>query len=276
MSSIEWTDQTINVQIGCSRKSPGCEHCYAETLAQQLARRFKNPGHPASRYLAVVDGEGRWNREVVLDTEALSRPPRIPKRKRDGYGWRPPRVFLGSMTDHFHESVTDEMFTQVIGWMSKAPAATWQLVTKRPERAVALLGAALEKHWESWPRIHLLATAEDQRRADERVPDLLNAASMVELVGLSMEPLLGPVDIPFIDQLGWVIVGGESGTGARPCHDDWICDIIEQATDARVPVFVKQLGAQPVAFDGEPIQLKDAKGGDWEEWPSGLRWRQWP
>lgn len=285
MSKIEWTDHTVNVQVGCSRKSPGCEHCYAETQANALARRFGKPGQSGHRYLEVVNGK-RWSREVVLDQAALDRPPHgpgghgIPQRKRDGLTWRSPRVFLGSMTDHFHEKVTGEMMEEVISWMSLAPGVIWQLVTKRPERAWELLQWVRDGYPGQWPRIHLLATVEDQQRADERVSHLLHAAPFVELVGLSVEPLLGPVTIPNLEQLGWVIVGGESGQGARPCQGRWIASVADQALDAGVPVFVKQLGAEPMmAFNGGLRRIEginDPKGGNWDEWPPALRWRQWP
>ncbi|MCA8927847.1 MAG: DUF5131 family protein [Alphaproteobacteria bacterium] len=293
MSAIEWTDHTVNVQIGCSRVSPGCERCYAETQANALARRFGKPGQPGHRYLPVVDGKGRWSRKVVLDNEALDRPPHgptpfghgIPRRKRDGCRWRAPRVFLGSMTDHFHESVNEDKLANVLEWMALAPTVVWQLVTKRPERAASMLEEASGWGWGAgrlrWPTIHLLATVEDQARADERVPQLVRAAPYVDLVGLSVEPLLGPVTIPVVERLGWIIVGGESGRGARPCDLAWIRSIVTQCHEAGVPIFVKQLGAEAeqrateVSLP-ETIGLNHPKGGDWTEWPADLRIREWP
>jgi len=298
MSKIEWTDLTRNIQIGCTRKSLGCERCYAEALASSHATRFgKVEGHPHQRYLHVVDGKGRWNREVLLDEAALARPPHgsaphghgIPKRVRDGDGWRRPRVFLGSMTDHFHEDVTPAMFLSVLRWASRAPSVIWQVVTKRPERAPELLRAATEwwvtegpEDGRPFPTIHLLATVEDQERADERVPHLLEAAPYVDLVGLSVEPLLGPVTIPQAEKLGWVIVGGESGKRARRCDVAWIRSVVAQCKGAGVPVFVKQLGADPRWPEAEIGAredwglLKDSKGGNQDEWPADLRVRQWP
>lgn len=307
MSKIEWTDATVNVQIGCSRVSPGCEHCYAETQANSLARRFGEPGQVGHRYLKVVDGKGRWSRKVAVDLDALARPPHgatpfghgIPQRKRDGDGWRRPRVFLGSMTDHFHEKVTPTSFDMVIEWMAKGPSVVWQLVTKRPERATELLQRVRGGMAVPWPTIHLLATVEDQQRADERIHHLLRAKPHVDLVGLSVEPLLGPVVLPTeaLEQLGWVIVGGESGKLARPCDVAWVRSIVTQCRAAGVPCFVKQLGARPVTsvppremgdegwpnsvgayadVDGPTTVCLTRKGGDWTEWPEDLRIREWP
>ena len=285
MSAIQWTDHTVNPVIGCTKVSAGCKHCYASDLAAQMVRR-RLP--IADRYREVLTDDGqRWNgRTVVASAERLATMS-VPRRKRSTDGsWRPARVFCGSMTDMFHESLMVDDLIPVWRWMAKRsigpqPAGpTWQIVTKRPGRALALLPAlqAIATQAGKRPRIHLLTSTEDQATADERVPELLRCRAHVELVGLSMEPLLGPVTlrpewlIPH-HGLGWIIVGGESGTSARPCHVNWVQAIVDQCRPTGTAVFVKQTGTRTVGITGPQ---HDKKGGDPREWPPAMRVREFP
>lgn len=327
MSAIQWTDHTVNPVIGCSKVSPGCANCYASDLAASMVRR-RLP--VARRYGEVLDPTGkRWSGQTLVAGADRLAGMRVPQRKRDGFMagvgnapprmlWRPSRVFMGSMTDMFHETLTVDRLAPVWRWMAErsiGPALAgpiWQIVTKRPERARVLLPELQEiaRRAGKVPRIHLLTSTEDQDTADRRIPDLLSCRPLVELCGLSMEPLLGPIslhsipaNLPTINgdplvwdyfnaltgcawddqreeagqrthhRLGWVIVGGESGPQARSCHVDWIQGIVDQCVAAGVPVFVKQTGARTAGITGPQ---RDPKGGDPSEWPPSLRLREFP
>jgi protein gp37 len=236
--------------------------------------------------------------------------------------WRPPRrVFVDSMSDLFHENVSDGDISRVFAVMALARHHTFQILTKRAERmwnymesparlhmvrisAYQLLGGHKEFErfgdagLDTWPppNVWLGVSVEDQARADERIGLLVRTAAAVRF--LSIEPILGPVDLATwlpVDTIGgvemerwpdWVIVGGESGPGARPTDIGHILSIVQQCKAAGVPVFVKQLGARPEWNDPEPdfsepphwmpIKLRDKKGGNMEEWSADLRVREFP
>lgn len=286
-TSISWTDATWPVVNGCRRVSPGCERCYAERLiATRLSKVPKYAG------LAVFKESGpRWTGESRLWKEHLDWPLR----------WKRPRkIFVADMGDLFYEGVSDEEIAAVFGVMAACPQHVFQVLTKRPERmrkwfanygsgefvlaqiALAWHGIApcrpLLKRGVSWPlpNVHLGVSVEDQQRADERIPLLLDTPAAVHWV--SIEPQLEAVDLSrwLIDNIAvtddsqdapdgaqidgmerhhdewrrhvgisWCVVGGESGPGARPFDLAWARDIIEQCKATSVPVFVKQLGARP-------------------------------
>jgi protein gp37 len=256
-SKIEWTDATWNPVIGCSKVSPGCEHCYAERMAWRLAH---NPATP--EYRGVVEN-GRWNGLTRMVSEKLVEPLR----------WRRPRmVFVCSMSDLFHESVPDGWIYEVFGVMALARQHAFQVLTKRPGRMQEYLSSykgrgdimaaaycirenlKLNVGTEAikWPlpNVWLGVSAENQKAADERMPLLLRTPAAVWFV--SMEPLLGPVTLRFPwlfngrvtnhPVLDWLIVGGESGPGARPMHPDWARSLRDQCQAAGVPFFFKQWG----------------------------------
>lgn len=219
-----------------------------------------------------------------------------------------PRVFCASLADWLDPEVPIGWLADLLALILETPNLDWLLLTKRPElwrdrmQCVWALGGHGGAAAEFWLRhsapanVWLGTTVEDQRRADERIPALLSIPARVRF--LSMEPLLEPVDLAFAafngaDSFGsmpgidWIIVGGESGPGARPCNVEWIRDITRQCKSAAVPVFTKQLGARPVqhveawgAFDGcgdeRHVRLRDPKGGDPSEWPQDLRVREFP
>lgn len=340
MSAIEWTDETLNVVVGCQRVSPGCENCYAE----KVAHRGMSPQHKG---LTVVGKAGvRWSGEVRLVPEQLEKPLR----------WRKPRrIFVCSMADLFHPSVPNEFIAAVLGLAAATPQHTYQILTKRPQRMreffawlddwkwmdgrqVARAGvcrsiardyvaASVDMNDARWPlpNVWLGVSVEDQQRADERIPVLLECPAALRF--LSCEPLLGPVDLSawletptLTDQdldmpdgaevdglrregqnfrrvagIGWAIVGGESGPGARECDLGDVRSIVQQCQGADVPVFVKQLGARPVrrqqAQTGhgsmgqyeveaddlvEHLLLTSRKGADPSEWPADLRVQEMP
>ncbi|MCL8208603.1 MAG: phage Gp37/Gp68 family protein [Actinomycetia bacterium] len=250
-SRIEWTDATWNPVIGCTRVSEGCQHCYAE----RLSRHFGWTDQPWTAAHAEDVVRVRWDR---LETPVHWR--------------RPRRIFVNSLSDLFHETIPDnapagdDAFRDaVFGIMALTPWHTYQVLTKRIERAaawwtdpqrqdrVALAairwksglppGTHRDVVWEHvpWPlpNVWLGVSVETQRRAAERLPVLASLPAAVRFV--SCEPLLEPVDLqPWLAHLDWVIVGGESGPGARPLDDDWVRAIRDQCQAAGVPFFFKQ------------------------------------
>lgn len=264
-SKIEWTDATWNPVTGCDKVSPGCDHCYAETIAHRFAGTAAYP-----------DGFA-----VTLHPDRLDQPLR----------WRRPRlVFVNSMSDLFHKDIPDEYIARVFAVMSLAPQHTFQVLTKRHGRMRSLLSSprflcmvedaipgivAAHKPARVWygawplPNVWLGVSVEDQQRADLRIPALLDTPAAVRF--LSCDPLLGPVDLTrYVDperdcscsvpamegagqhstacrcltqpDLGWVIVGGESGPGARPMHPEWARSLRDRCQDAGIPFHFKQWG----------------------------------
>jgi protein gp37 len=277
-SAIEWTDATWNPVTGCSKVSPGCAHCYAETFANRGLGRFRG---------------SRDFEDVQCHEDALD----IPRHWK-----RPRRIFVNSMSDLFHEAVPDDFLHRVYHAMEHARWHTFQVLTKRADRMRDYLdwrygeGRIPSRH--IWHGV----SVENQHWADVRVPLLLQTRSAVRFI--SAEPLLGLVNFDGLwgypgsaesEQLArwpihWVIVGGESGPGARPFNLAWARSIVQQCQAAGVACFMKQLGADPVqrlmygpaTFEAdqpihyEPIRLSSRKGGDPSEWPEDLRVREFP
>jgi protein gp37 len=215
-SKIEWTDSTWNPVRGCTKVSPGCKHCYAETLAE----RFRGvKGHPF---------------EFGFDLRL------VPEKLGDPIRWSTPRrIFVNSMSDLFHESVSDEYIEQVCRVMLAADWHTYQILTKRADRMSRLLGTKL-KRAAAASHIWWGVSVENQKHGLPRIDLLRKARPAVAF--LSVEPLLeglGPLNLTDIH---WVIVGGESGAGARPIKEEWVRAIRGQCRRARVPFFFKQWG----------------------------------
>jgi protein gp37 len=293
-SAIEWTDATWNPVRGCVKVSPGCAHCYAETFAE----RFRGvKGHPYEQGF-----------DLRLVPEQLAAP----------LSWKKPRrVFVNSMSDLFQDGVPDEYIDRVFAVMALAPQHTFQVLTKRAERMRAYLAsdnragfiagaqthppiglAEFEIRFPVWPlpNVWLGVSVENQHFANERIPLLLQTPAAVRFI--SAEPLLGPLELAWEgygpyeygylrEGLDWVIVGGESGHGARPFAHDWCRAIIAQCKATGVACFVKQLGSHhyPIyitdkdgVFLGGTTDLsgRRRKGGDLTEWPADLRVREWP
>ena len=210
-SSIEWTDATWNPVTGCTKISAGCKHCYAE----KMAHRLKAMGVP--RY--------RNGFELTLQPDVLDVP----------LSWRKPRfIFVNSMSDLFHEKVPLDYLRRVFDVMNRCPQHTFQVLTKRPERAAEL---AAEFHWT--PNIWFGTTVEAQEFIP-RIKFLVKTPSAVRF--LSVEPLLGPIPRLPLQGIDWVIVGGESGPGARPVQPEWVRQIRDRCLARSVPFFFKQWG----------------------------------
>lgn len=363
-TKIEWTDTTWNPVIGCRHVAEGCRHCYAETMSKRLAAMGKKD------YASILDAKGKFNGRAITRPETLAEPLHWKKLRR---------VFVNSMSDLFHEDVPFEFIAAVFGIMAACPQHTFQVLTKRPERALEfmqwrwrpanvpntgrtpgghparMIGGV--KGWNnsepsramadcvSWayefgsddvrdkltdaipitvssplPNVEFGVSLSDQGTADYAVPLVLRIPAAVRFV--SAEPLIEAVNLrelnavatavrdgkPLVvrdqvDALGgvgggplamllgygekraaldWIIVGGESGPSARPCDVAWIRSIAQQCKAAGVPVFVKQLGANPHEQFGGAGALRpmlkrgNRKGGDPAEWPEDLRVREWP
>jgi protein gp37 len=211
LSSIEWTEATWNPVTGCSKVSPGCAHCYAETFAE----RFRGvPGHPYERGF-----------ELQLRPERVEQPLK----------WAQSRmIFVNSMSDLFHEGVPEQFIESVLSVMAEAHWHTFQILTKRSER-LAQLAPRLY-----WPDNVWMGVSVENQRWAHRVDDLRKVPASVRF--LSCEPLLGPLRLD-LRGIHWVIVGGESGPRARPMRAEWVRDIRRQCEEAGIAFFFKQWGA---------------------------------
>jgi protein gp37 len=279
-TNIEWATDTWNPIFGCTKVSTGCARCYAEKMAVRqvgMARAdlkaYRGGGRRAN-YLKVIT-DGRWNDQVVCDESALTDPL---------YWKKPQRIFVCSMSDLFHESVPVEFIRNVFCVMQICKEHTFMVLTKRPERMADVVPRVIERlGLDAPPKNVLLGTScENQATADERIPHLLRCPATGRFV--SVEPLLGPIKLPqparytpdadlygmgryTIHGLHNIIIGGESGPGARPCRIEWIRSLVEQAKAAGVPCFVKQAGAWLAKQQG----WKHRKGANPDEWPAWMR-----
>ena len=215
-SAIEWTDATWNPVRGCTKVSPGCKHCYAETFAE----RFRGvKGHPY---------------EQGFDLRL------VPHKLGEPLRWRSPKmIFVNSMSDMFHDGVSDDYIEAVAQVMVKADWHTYQVLTKRSQRMAKLLSGRL-RFAAAAAHIWWGVSVEDKRYGLPRIPDLQAAPAAVRF--LSVEPLLEELGALNLNGINWVIVGGESGRGARPVKPEWVTSIRDQCRNAHVPFFFKQWG----------------------------------
>jgi protein gp37 len=239
-SKIEWTDATWNPVRGCTKVSPGCLHCYAETFAE----RFRGvPGHPF---------------EFGFDL----RP--VPEKLGDPIRWsKPKKVFVNSMSDLFHEDVPDDYIEKICRVMLAANWHTYQILTKRADRMAALLQGRLRKAADA-PHIWWGVSVENRKHGLPRIEKLRHALPTVAF--LSVEPLLE--DLGKFDLAGvhWVIVGGESGPGARPIDPSWVRNIRWQCQIEGIPFFFKQWGGVRKADTGRTLD-----GKTYDEFPATAR-----
>jgi protein gp37 len=221
-SAIEWTEETWNPTTGCDRTSPGCDHCYAMTLA----RRLKAMGQP--KYQA--DGDPRTSGPgfgLTMHPDVLD----IPRT------WSTSRtVFVNSMSDLFHNSVPLAFIRDVFAVIADTPRHTYQILTKRSKR-LAAMADRLE-----WPSNLWMGVSIENDRYTFRAEHLKEVGAAVRF--LSCEPLLGPLDELPLTGVDWVIVGGESGRQARPIDAEWVRSIRDQCADAEVAFFFKQWGGR--------------------------------
>jgi len=215
-SKIEWTDATWNPVRGCSKVSPGCMHCYAETFAE----RFRGvPGHPF---------------EFGFDLRL------VPEKLGDPIRWsKPKKIFVNSMSDLFHEGVPDEYIEKICRVMLSANWHTYQILTKRADRMAALLQGKLRAAAKA-SHIWWGVSVENRKHGLPRIVKLRSARPTMAF--LSIEPLLEDVGKFDLSDIHWVIVGGESGPGARPMLPEWVRGIRDQCQRAGVAFFFKQWG----------------------------------
>lgn len=332
-TKIQWTDHTWNPWMGCTKVAPGCEHCYAEADFDKRRKRVKwgPQGTRVKTSAEYWQKPTKWNKQAAAD------------------GARP-RVFCASLADVFEDwtgpildSTGEQLFwplnalenprfiaeshcggneppvtmadlrRDLFALIDQTPHLDWILLTKRPENIRRMWNPIAWHACEIYrANVWLITSVSDQSTADKAIPELLKCRDLCPVLGVSAEPLLGPIefwsdgcwclpcrhcadgshdpetnvvecrrcdstgigDEPGID---WVIVGGESGPHARPCHVDWIRAIRDQCKAARTPCFVKQLGAFTVYDRAEATYaIRDPKGGDPAEWPADLRVREFP
>lgn len=231
-SNIEWTETTWNPVTGCSKISAGCTHCYAHRMAMRLQ--------------AMGLSKYRHGFDVTVHEETLDEPLR----------WRQPRlVFVNSMSDLFHPAVPASFIQAVFDVMNQAGRHTFQVLTKRPDRARLLDG---QVHWTS--NIWLGVSIESERWLGRR--ELL-VDTHAQTKFLSLEPLLGPLPGLELGGVDWVIVGGESGPGARPIHPAWVRSIRDACTQNSVPFFFKQWGGAIKKRHGRMLD-----GRTWDQMPT--------
>lgn len=239
-SSIEWTEATWNPTTGCDRVSPGCDHCYAMTLA----KRLKAMGQ--AKYQA--DGDPRTSGPgfgITTHPAALELP----------YRWRKPRVvFVNSMSDLFHARVPVEFVQQVFRVMADTPQHTYQILTKRAHR-LARLSSRLP-----WPPNVWMGVSVEDASSIDRVNDLRSTSAEVKF--LSCEPLLGPLEGIDLTGISWVIAGGESGAEHRPVDPEWVRHLRDECQVQRVPFFFKQWGGRTPKSNGRMLD-----GREWNERP---------
>lgn len=210
-STIEWTDASWNPVTGCTKVSPGCANCYAETFSE----RFRGvPGHPFEQGF-----------DLMLRPERLDLP----------LSWRKPkRIFVNSMSDLFHKDIPIEYILKVFDTMRNAHWHQFQILTKRADRLAALNDQI------SWPKNVWMGVSVESEKYQPRI-DCLRSTN-AEIKFLSLEPLLGPLPSLDLQGIDWVIVGGESGRRARPIEESWVLEIKDQCSEQGVAFFFKQWG----------------------------------
>lgn len=245
-SGIEWTDETWNPVTGCTRVSPGCDHCYMFSL------------YPRLRAMAVP-GYGTSPDDVQL----------LPERLKAPSSWKNPRrIFVNSMADLFHHQVPFEYISRVFAVMQESATSNghvFQVLTKRPGRAVAWWQRNEKYFPDGWSPNIWIGTSVENRKYAPRLTVLARLPAPIRFV--SVEPLLGPVDLSTWLRGGvlqWVIVGGESGPKARPMDLNWARGLRDQTKSAEVPFFLKQLGGRRGKRAGQEAILD---GRSWHEYP---------
>jgi protein gp37 len=232
-SAIEWTEATWNPVTGCDKVSPGCAHCYAERMARRLQamgnRNYAN-GFALTLQPQMIDAPLRWR--------------------------RPRKIFVNSMSDLFHADVPTSFVQQVFSVMGRADWHQFQVLTKQSDR---LLELAPQLPWE---RHIWMGVSVENHRFVHRIDHLRRTCTAVKF--LSLEPLLGPLDDLDLSGIDWVIVGGESGPGARPMDPSWVTSIRDQCRRAGVAFFFKQWGGVFKKRTGRELE-----GRTWDEMPAG-------
>lgn len=231
-SSIEWTESTWNPLTGCTKVSPGCKHCYAERMSKRLQ--------------AMGQSNYRHGFQLTLHEHVLETP----------LHWKQPQmIFVNSMSDLFHEDVPVHFIQQVFDVMRRASWHTFQVLTKRSARLVEL------DHQLEWPENVWMGVSVENNDYIFRIDHLCYTHAHTKF--LSLEPLLGPLPDLRFNGIHWVIVGGESGPGARPMEAGWVIDIRNQCNSANIPFFFKQWGGVNKKKAGRELE-----GRTWDDLPN--------
>lgn len=243
-TAIEWTDATWNPTTGCRKVSPGCDNCYAATLARRL-KAMRNP-----RY--QNDGPDGAGFGLTLHWDKIDQPK----------SWlKPRRIFVNSMSDLFHPEVPSAFLDQAFGVMAECSQHQFQILTKRPTRMLREMRRIIGNLGFTPGNIWLGTSVENQEWAAKRIPALLETPAAIRF--LSCEPLLGPVSLSeYLHGIDWVIVGGESGPGHRPIMPEWVHDIKGECELAQVPFFFKQWGGRTPKARGRELD-----GRTWDQMP---------
>ena len=234
-SAIEWTQSTWNPIRGCTRVSEGCKFCYAE----RIAARFSGEGLAYEGLAKMTKAGPRWSNEVRLVEELLDLPLKWKKHQL---------IFVNSMSDLFHEDVPLEFIQKVFKTMSKADQHHFQVLTKRSKQLVKL-NSKLQ-----WPENVWMGVSVENEDYKFRINDLRKTGAYIKF--LSLEPLIGELRDLNLTDIDWVIVGGESGPGARPIEEKWVIDIRDQCEQASVPFFFKQWGGRKKKKDDRLLEDK--------------------
>ncbi|MEO6944780.1 MAG: phage Gp37/Gp68 family protein [Lacisediminihabitans sp.] len=242
-TGIEWTEVTWNPTTGCDRVSPGCDNCYALTMAKRLkamgAEKYQNDGNP------ITSGPGFG---ITLHESSLRQP----------YGWKGSKiVFVDSMSDLFHARVPIDFVRRVFDVIADTPQHTYQVLTKRSSRLPKIADKL------RWPKNLWLGVSVENEDYLYRVDDLRRVPAAVKF--LSCEPLIGPLTGMNLQGIDWVITGGESGPKARPLDPEWVREIRDMCMDAEVPFFHKQWGGRTPKAGGRELD-----GRIWGEMPGTL------
>lgn len=251
-TQIEWTDATWNPVAGCSIVSAGCSHCYA----MEMARRLESMG--VEKYADLTRRSGKrsiWNGSVREDAGALAIP----------YRWKKPRkIFVNSMSDLFHEGVSDGFILDVWRVMRETPRHNYQILTKRPERMAevvsSLIGEVLPNVW--------LGTSVEDAAVVTRIEHLRRAPAAIRFI--SFEPLIGPVGRVDLSGIHWAIVGGESGRLARLIREGWIDEVYYQCLTYHTAFFFKQWGTwgKDNKRRSKKANGREYRGTTWDNMPS--------
>lgn len=306
-TKISWSNETWNCITGCTRVSEGCINCYAEKISWRLQNNPKTKEAYYNTVKMTSSGKVLWTGNINLLPNKLTLP----------LSWKKPRmIFTNSMSDLFHDGVPDDYLDALFGIMWITPQHIYQNLTKRPKRMKEYITNRMvdKTRWfmmikDAWYKYNILTnklndklimkltvgnelpqhiglgiSCEDQATADERIPILTSTPAQFRF--LSCEPLLENIDLSrqHLDKIHWVICGNESGPNTRIGHLDWLLYIVRQCKQYEfhncIPVFVKQLGSNPVAsFEGKDISLtyiKDKKGADINEFPAFLKFQEFP
>ena len=234
-SSIEWTKSTWNPVTGCTKTSPGCKHCYAERMARRL-QAMNQPNY--------ING---FN--LTMHYKSLELP----------LTWKKPQtIFVNSMSDLFHEDIPLSFISDVFNIITRASWHTFQVLTKRSKRLLELSPRL------NWPDNLWMGVSVENSDYMYRIKDLASTGASIKF--LSLEPLLGPLPNLELSGIDWVIVGGESGPGARPIDISWVTDIRDQCLHANIPFFFKQWGGENKKKNGRLLE-----GRTWDELPDTRR-----